>query len=124
MKKIKCFTCFDIGTLPKRMVGRRMYGGTPCPDCSAGAVARLDKITQEEHAQGIAAAREKQEKQREARQSRSHEAARALRNRVAITMFKTWCEVDPNSNIAQYPASYMANFVDMADAAIKEIEND
>lgn len=124
MAKVKCMTCFDRGILAKRMVGRRVYGGGPCPDCSAGTVARLDKLAQEEHAEGIAAAREKWEEQRKARQARSHEAAKSLRNRVAIAMFKTWCEVDPNSGVAMYPASYMSNFVDMADAAIREIEND
>ena len=124
MAEVKCYTCFDTGTLPKRMVGRRMYGGGPCPDCSAGTVARLDTLTQEEHIRGLAAAREKQEARREAQRTRSHDAAKTLRNRVAIAMFKTWCEIDPNSGVAMYPASYMANFVDMADAAIREIEND
>lgn len=35
-------------------------------------------------------------------------------NEMAMVMFNEWVRVDPDSNVAKNPASYMANFADMA----------
>jgi hypothetical protein len=37
-------------------------------------------------------------------------------NEMAMVMFNEWVRVDPDSNVAKNPASYMANFADMARA--------
>lgn len=39
-------------------------------------------------------------------------------NRLANVMLDTWKRVDPNSAVAKYPASYIANFADMARAIL------
>lgn len=41
-------------------------------------------------------------------------------NRIATLLFETWKRVDPNSGVAKYPASYMANFADMARAVVAD----
>lgn len=41
-------------------------------------------------------------------------------NRLANLLFDTWKRVDPKSGVALYPASYMANFADMAGAIITD----
>ena len=45
---------------------------------------------------------------------------RAEVNRVAHLLFDTWKRVDPTSGVAKYPASYIANFADMARAIIAD----
>lgn len=37
---------------------------------------------------------------------------------MADALFKEWCRVEPDSEIAKYPVSYMASFVDMARVAL------
>lgn len=40
-------------------------------------------------------------------------------DRVAILLMEAWGKGDPNSAVAEHPASYVATFVDMARAVIK-----
>ena len=40
-------------------------------------------------------------------------------NDMAIRLMRAWAKADPRSNVAQYPASYIANFACMADAAMR-----
>lgn len=40
------------------------------------------------------------------------------RDAMALTLFRAWVKADPRSIVSEYPASYLANFVDMADAAL------
>lgn len=44
--------------------------------------------------------------------------AKTPRGVMALTLFKAWVKADPTSIVSEYPASYLANFVDMADAAL------
>lgn len=39
-------------------------------------------------------------------------------NALAIVLMKAWGKADPNSGVSQHPASYTANFADMARAAL------
>lgn len=39
-------------------------------------------------------------------------------NSLARILMATWQKVDPNSNVSLHPASYTANFADMARAAL------
>lgn len=39
-------------------------------------------------------------------------------NHMAVIMMEIWGKVDPQSNVAQHPASYISNFADMAQALI------
>lgn len=39
-------------------------------------------------------------------------------NRLAIHLMLTWGDVDPDSAVSKYPASYVANFADMARAIL------
>ena len=45
-------------------------------------------------------------------------------DRLAIKMMRVWGEVDPRSKVAQHPASYVTNFVDMARAALEHVGRD
>lgn len=38
---------------------------------------------------------------------------------LAMTLFEAWCEAEPTSDPATYPASYLATFSDMARAALR-----
>lgn len=41
-------------------------------------------------------------------------------NRIALLLKATWERVDPNSDVAKYPASYVATFADMARAVVED----
>ena len=43
-------------------------------------------------------------------------------NDLAILLMVEWGSVDPRSSVAQHPASYVANFADMARAVLKSRE--